>query len=306
MKLKEPWLLSVWPGMGQVAMSAGYYLMAKLGMQRLGEFEARELFDVEHVVVKDGIVRAGELPRSRLYAWRDPAGRHDLVLFIGEAQPPRGRYEFCHRLVERAKEMGVERVFTFAAMATTMHPEHTPRVYVAATDAAELRALAGRGLTVLEDGQIAGLNGVLLGAAVEAGLSGACLLGEMPHIFSQLPFPRASLAVLRVFAAEAGLALDFTELLEEAQRMDRHLGEILARVERAMGSRAPEAAEPEAESFQPEPEEEGGLGREDAAHLEQLFEQAARDRSKAYELKTELDRLGVFREYEDRFLDLFQ
>jgi hypothetical protein len=30
------------------------------------------------------------------------------------------------------------------------------------------------------------------------------------------------------------------------------------------------------------------------------------DRSKAYELKNELDRLDVFRDYEDRFLDLFK
>ena len=39
-----------------------------------------------------------------------------------------------------------------------------------------------------------------------------------------------------------------------------------------------------------------------------FFEQryaAAADRSKAYELKRELDRLEVFADYEDRFLDLF-
>ncbi len=31
-----------------------------------------------------------------------------------------------------------------------------------------------------------------------------------------------------------------------------------------------------------------------------------KDRTKAYELKRELDRLGLYREYEDRFLDLFK
>jgi hypothetical protein len=40
--------------------------------------------------------------------------------------------------------------------------------------------------------------------------------------------------------------------------------------------------------------------------LERLFEQAARDRSKAFGLTHELDRVGVFKEYEDRFLDLFK
>ena len=33
--LKQPWLVAVWPGMGQVAISAGYFLMAKLGMHLL-------------------------------------------------------------------------------------------------------------------------------------------------------------------------------------------------------------------------------------------------------------------------------
>ena len=33
---------------------------------------------------------------------------------------------------------------------------------------------------------------------------------------------------------------------------------------------------------------------------------ATKDRSKAFELKQELDRLGLFKEYEDRFLDLFK
>jgi hypothetical protein len=37
-----------------------------------------------------------------------------------------------------------------------------------------------------------------------------------------------------------------------------------------------------------------------------MFEQARQDRSKAMELKRELDRHGVFKQYEDRFLDLFK
>jgi hypothetical protein len=44
----------------------------------------------------------------------------------------------------------------------------------------------------------------------------------------------------------------------------------------------------------------------DQQRIERLFEQAGKDRSKAFELKQELDRLGVFKDYEDRFLDLFK
>ena len=40
--------------------------------------------------------------------------------------------------------------------------------------------------------------------------------------------------------------------------------------------------------------------------IEALFAKAGQDISKAMELKRELDRLGVFKTYEDRFLDLFK
>jgi hypothetical protein len=36
-KLHQPWLIAVWPGMGHVAISAGYYLLAKLGMEVFAE-----------------------------------------------------------------------------------------------------------------------------------------------------------------------------------------------------------------------------------------------------------------------------
>ncbi len=295
-------MVAVWPGMGQVAIGAGYYLMAKLEMHLLAEFKAIELFDVEQVEVKDGLVRSGQLPRSRLFVWNDPAGKHDIVVFIGEAQPPTGKYAFCRRLLAFARELEVERVFTFAAMATQMPPDAVPRVYGAAIDTESLAELKRLDLEILEEGNIGGLNGVLLGAAAEAGLPGACLLGEMPLMLAQLPFPKASLAVLESFTTIADLELDLTELREHAQAMEETLGELLAGVERAIR----EQESPPEEAFEAAQPEEARLDPEDERRVEQLFEQARKDRSKAYELKRELDRLGVFADYEDRFLDLFK
>jgi uncharacterized protein len=300
-KLKNPWLVAVWPGMGNVAISAGYYLMAKLGMHLLAEFPARELFDVDHVVVKNGVIQPGRLPQSRLFVWNDPRRQHDLVVFIGEAQPPTGRYVFCHRLIEFAKALGVERVYTFAALATQMHPANPSRVFVAATDVECLSELKQQGLATIEDGQIGGLNGVLLGVAAEKGLRGACLLGEMPHIFAQVPFPKAALAVLKAFGPMADVQIDFAELADQAANMDQKLGELLVQMQQAIEQQAPAAEESGAQ----EPDEER-LGQDDEQSIERLFEHAKQDRASAYELKRELDRLGVFKEYEDRFLDLFK
>jgi proteasome assembly chaperone (PAC2) family protein len=291
--------------MGHVAISAGYYLMAKLDMELCAEISASDLFDIDYIEVKQGVLQAGRLPRSRFFLWRDPKKEHDLIVFVGEAQPPLGKYKFCQRLLELGVEWGVERVFTFAAMATQMNPGDQARVFSAATSEKLLQAIESHGPEALEEGRIGGLNGVLLAAALEAGLEGICLLGEMPHIFAQLPFPKASLAVLQTFCEISNLTLDLDELEEQADAVSAQLGELLSEVEKKFSARQPgaeEEEEPEFGQFTEEPR----LSPADNQRLETLFTQATSDRSKAFELKQELDRLGVFADYEDRFLDLFK
>lgn len=305
-RFRHPSLVAVWPGMGQVALTAGYYLMAKLGMHQVAELSAREFFDVDHVDVKNGIVSMGRMPRSRLFGWRDPKGEHDILVFLGEAQPAQAKYGFCSQLLDRAQEFGVERIFTFAAMATQIHPEHDCRVFAAATNPTALKQFQNRDVEILEEGQIGGLNGVLLGLAAERGLNGICLLGEMPHIFTHVPFPKSSLAVLRVFTELAEIELDLAELTEQAAVVEKGLGDLLAKVADAMQRKQGGETEAEEEPIAPQPAEEPGLRAEDEQRIERLFAEAEKDRSKAYELKNELDRLEVFRDYEDRFLDLFK
>jgi len=300
LKLTHPWLIAVWPGMGHVALNAGFYLLSKLGMDVAAELEAGELFDIDHVEVKEGLIQPARRPRNRFFVWVDPEGKRDLVVFLGEAQPPLGKYPFCRQLISYARKVGVERVLTFAAMATRMRPGQRSRVFGAATDEDSLQELKRLELELVNEGQIGGLNGVLLGAAAEAGLPGACLLGEMPHVFTQLPFPKASLAVLEVFTTMSGLEIDFSELAEQAELVEQQLGQLLSMAE------GQEESSGDEELPTPQPVDDDALSVEDERRIEGLFEQATRHRSKAFELKRELDRLGVFKDYEDRFLDLFK
>jgi len=305
--LNNPQVVAVWPGMGAVAISAGYYLMAKLGMRSLEEMPATEYFDLDHVDVKRGLILTSRLPRSRLFVWKDPREESDLIVFIGEAQPPSNRNAFCMKLIGHAKELGVRRVFTFAAMATPMRPEYPSRVFGASIDRETLSEFEKLGVEPLDEGKISGLNGAFLGLAAENGLVGGCLLGEMPHMFPNVPFPKASLAVLKVFGSLTGISVDFEELESQSEKMEVALAKTLGELEASMvQDQAPdsitEVPELEPESFV----EEMGPSDEDRDRIEALFEAAQRDRSRAYELKQVLDRLKLFREYEDRFLDLFK
>lgn len=301
-RLRSPWLVAVWPGMGQVALNAGYYLLAKLNMHVIAEFDVPNLFEIDHVGVANGLIQPIERPRNLLFGWSDPTGKRDLVVFLGEAQPPIGKYPFCHGLIQYAANLGVERVFTFAAMATDMAPSQPSRVFGAATDADSVEELKRLELELLTDGNIGGLNGVLLGAAAANKMHGTCLLGEMPHIFSQLPYPKASKAILEVFSTVSGIELDFTELNQQVEHIESQLDDLVKQVEQATGLKI--AGEDGETDGEPAPAKH--LSDENERQIEELFEQARQDRTKAFELKQKLDRLGVFNDYEDRFLDLFK
>src|SRR6516225_3919612 len=102
-RLNHPWLVAVWPGMGNVALNAGIYLLAKLDMKMIAEFAANDLFDVDYVEVKDGLILKIRRPRNLCFVWTDPKQEHDIVVFLGEEQPPIGKYRFCSQLTGYAK-----------------------------------------------------------------------------------------------------------------------------------------------------------------------------------------------------------
>jgi proteasome assembly chaperone (PAC2) family protein len=294
--------------MGNVGLNALVYLLAKLDMQLFAELESGDLFDIDDVEVRAGLIQIPRRPRNRLFLWKDPAGRHDLLLLLGEAQPPVGKYAFCREVITRAKEYGVERVLTFAAMATSIHPRQPSRVFGAATGAEGVRDLRRLEVELLEEGHVGGLNGVLLGAALEAGIEGVCLLGELPQVLLRLVYPKASRAILEAFTTMTGIDLDFRELASQVAELDRRLQRVMEEMESPEESEEFEEGVEDGAGHPPvaSPPAKERLTDAEKAQIEDLFTQAGGDRTRAFELKQLLDRLGVFPTYEDRFLDLFR
>jgi hypothetical protein len=271
-------------------------------------------------------------------------------VFVAEAQPTYNLWAYANGILDKAKEHDVERVITFASMASTVHPTETPKVHGAATNGELLEELNRAGVTPVEAGQIGGLNGVLLGAAMERGIPGLSLLGEIPFYAANLPNPKASRVVLSVFSVMAGLDVSLADLDAHAKKFEGPLTQLFERLrEQAQeeasdlpglmeededeepeagkatgaggtaGTAGPEAAAgdapgaagasgaaggPEAAGGSPAPRKP--LHPDLRARIERLFEEAEMDRKRAVSLKEELDRMGVFEEFEDRFLDLFK
>src|SRR6185369_4630120 len=98
-------------------------------MVQVAEFTARGLFELESVDIQRGLLHAAKLPRSRLFLWRNPCRGRDIVVFLGEAQPPTGKLALCQRLLSAGQALNVRRMVTFSALATGMDPAGNPRTF---------------------------------------------------------------------------------------------------------------------------------------------------------------------------------
>lgn len=328
----SPWLIAAWPGMGNVAVIVAGYLVRQLEMTQVGEMPAGDFFDIQEVEVKDGVIVPVQMPRGLFFRWKNTRGGRDLVVFLGEAQPAAGTYRYAQQFVRYVKDLGVERIVTFASMASALHPASDPKVSGVATDQEMLEELRKAEVHTVSAGQIGGLNGLVLATGVEEGIPGFALLAEIPFFAAGVPNPKAARAALSVFTILAGIDVSLEELNQHAEVVDRALidayermqenegeeegeegedqGEGEAVVEEPEGEESAESEAPAEAAVQeaPEPPRKPGESLDPGARrrVERLFELARKDRTAAVELKQELDRLGVFSEYENRFLDLFR
>jgi proteasome assembly chaperone (PAC2) family protein len=309
---RERWLAAAWPGMGSVGTLAARHLILAVPGERVLEMDPTPWFDLGKIRVKDGIVRSDRGPSTAFHVLRATDGSaRDLVVLVADAQPTGRTRLFAEAVVDAALALEVSHVVTFGAMGTPIEPSAPPTVFAAATAPRFLEAAVSHGARPLGGGEIGGMNGTLLSAAARRGMDALCLMGEFPYFASPLPNPKAAAAVLRVFAGLSNVAVDLTELERQGRIVE---GELVAFLD-DLSKREREAhAGPEtASSEEPllnEPasseEETRNPTAADRERIERLFSNADGDRAKCLALKAELDRLGAFAEYEDRFLDLFR
>jgi len=214
-KLVDPVILAAWPGVGNVSSIVANYLHKHLEFKDLAHIDASYFFDPIGVVARDNIVEAPQFPQSKFYYWKNRKG-NDLILFIGDDQPNSKIYELAHCVLEAALHYGVSTVYTCAAALTQIHYTEQPRVWGVATSQNGAEMLVQHNLVQKNALQIAGLNGLLLGAAKEKDVEGICLLGEVPSHASRIENPMAALAIIKVLAGLLGIEIDTTELSETA------------------------------------------------------------------------------------------
>lgn len=313
-RLKRPYLIVAWPGMGEVAFKAATYLVEKLKAEEFAQVLPEEFFYFTGSNIQEGIVDLPELPYNKFYYWKNPAAKrsqkaedHDLIIFISNAQPDLAKAEtYAKRIIHIARTFNVEMIVSFASMPQPIDYTQESRVWLASSSLEVKNNFKKYNFNALSEGQVSGMNGLFLGLAKREGLKGFCLLGEIPLYTIQIENPKASQAVLDALSRILNLRIDFTALLEQAHIMEGEINKLMDYFKLGAQGQSGPIGEEEIEKIKKTLSQLTKLPASVKEKIEKLFEQAKADITKANELKLELDKWSVYKEYEDRFLDLFK
>jgi proteasome assembly chaperone (PAC2) family protein len=290
-ELKNPIMFCGWPGIGNIGISAIESLRGVLKAQEFGEIEPWDFFNPRKVSIEKGLLRDLEFPSSKFYSQR--IKNQDLIFFIGQEQPAEGRiryaegkkaYKIANLVLDVAEKFDCKRIYTSGAAVTQIHHTVKPRVWAVPNRQSLIEEINKYENTVLmseaegrsSQGNITGLNGLLLGVAKKRGLEAICLMGEIPYYLqgAPWPYPRGSKSVLEVLAKILDVKFDLSQLDELAQTVEENIEEFLESLYTAEA--IPPQVRDEIEKLRyARPTEPGPITKEEQnemmKHLDELF-----------------------------------
>lgn len=313
-ELKTPVLLAAWPGMGNVAIKSVIYIREKIGAIKFAEIEGKYFFYPSDVEVENGEIDIMNYPAGEFFYFKNKTG-NDIVIFTSIAQPETARcYEYADVIIRFAKRLGIKFIYTFAAMPVMQEYDKKiePRIWIAVTEKKVLFNIEPLNARILTSGRISGMNGLLLGVSKEYKIDGICILCEIPFYMVQMDNPRASIKLVSLFSKMENIQIDLTELKENAILTQKKIEsffeyfdfEKFQKIFMEQGNKEEEEEEEEENKILSQ--DSPSLDPQIRNRIETLFKEVSKDISKATELKKELDKYGIYKEYEDRFLDLFR
>ena len=190
------------------AKELGDYVLRKMKFEKLATVRT-SAFPPE-VLVREG--GATTLPECSFYVSR---GRRDLVLFTGDTSPMDEQYEFAQFLLGRAKEMGVEELYSVGARwaENPLPPEADPQPSGFSTDSKGVANLKKRGVKILGEEPAPFFASMVVAMAKDYGIRGYKLSvdhGEpSPHV-------KSVMKMLELLSDMAGFEVDLSELKARA------------------------------------------------------------------------------------------
>ena len=204
-------MIAALPDMGNVAGIGMDFLVKKLKAKLFAEIYA---FWPPAVSYENGIIKYEQSSYKFHFCQKE-----NLVFFSGEFNPsdPRRLYELCYQVVDMAKKLKVNTLYSIGAALRQPSPAE-PKLFGATTNPKLLAVLRKEKLELLQgNSQITGFNGLILGIAKEKKLDSVCILGEIdnPNVIQPKAAEMILAALLRILKLEP---LDMKELEDEEKR----------------------------------------------------------------------------------------
>jgi proteasome assembly chaperone (PAC2) family protein len=230
-KLRSPILVCTFRGWNDAAAAASTALetvIEALDAETVAELDPEDYFDFQAtrptISLVEGLTRRIDWPRNALAAARIPAADRDLVLLDGTEPNLRWR-TFSETIATAAETLGVEMVVTMGALvAEVSHTLPVPITGLASdeelVEELDLQRSSYEGPT--------GIVGVVHDCCRRAGMTSASLWAAVPHYVAAVPNPKAALALLRRLEGITGVAVDGSELEEEASSYEEQIGRAVA------------------------------------------------------------------------------
>jgi proteasome assembly chaperone (PAC2) family protein len=229
--LRSPVLVCAFRGWNDAAAAASTALTTiatSLDGEMIAKIDPEEYFDFQAnrptISMDEGQTRRIDWPENNLIAVSVPSADRDLVLLDGTEPNLRWR-TFSETVATAADALGIELVITLGALiAEVSHTLPVPITGLASSqelvEELDLERSNYEGPT--------GIVGVVHDRCRQAGIDSASLWAAVPHYVAAVPNPKAALALLRRLEGLTGIAVEASELEEEAADYEEQIGRAVA------------------------------------------------------------------------------
>ncbi len=109
----------------------------------------------------------------------DPLSSKDLILLTGDSQPvvPGSEYVLSEQILDLITKFKISNIYSLASYVTGNFV-NDPKIYGTATNPEMVKTFRSFNISTLDNGNITGMNGLILGLGKLRGIEGICLLGE--------------------------------------------------------------------------------------------------------------------------------
>lgn len=208
--LKNPIILTSFPGIGLVGTIATAYFITELQLENLGVLDSKMLPPV--ATLYEGVV----LPPIRIYQSKE---LNFLLIHSDVPIIPQIAYGISKVIVDWALEIKAHRIFSLAGIATF---EDKKRVFGAVTHKDLIGEIKDH-VEIFRTGTISGVAGSIMNECVAVRFPGIALLGETSGFN---PDPRAAANLIGALNKILGWKISVEKLLQEAEFIEAQMQKL--------------------------------------------------------------------------------